>query len=131
MTPNGDHGRVSSITPTAFLPLVVEKRSIHNRSEAGRSGRVPVREELSSIGLSKGSDPVTGGRSTHKGDTPGICPAVATGAAIASNRTIKVRRCRLSIDERWRIQRGAARRWGTRGAFGRVNRRGRALIVYN
>ena len=101
MTPNGDHGRVSSITPTASLPLAVEKRSIHNRSEAGRSGRVLVREGLSSIGVSKGPGPVTGGRSTHKGDTPGICPTVATGVAIVSSKTIKVRRCRLSIYARW------------------------------
>ena len=97
MTPNGDHGRVSSITPAASLPLAVEKRSIHNRSETGRSDRVSVREGLSLIGLSNSPSPVTGGRSSHKGDTPGICPTVATGAVIASSETIKVRGSRLNM----------------------------------
>ena len=103
MTPKGDHGRVSSMTPTAFPPFAVEKRSIHNKSEAGRSCRVPGREGVPAIEASKGSDPVTGGRSIHKGDTSGICPTIVTGEAIASSKTIRVQRCRLSIYARWRV----------------------------
>ena len=103
MTPKGDHGRGSSMTPTAAPPFAVEKRSIHTKSEAGRSCRVPVRAGGSVIEVSKGPDPVTGGRSVHKGETSGICPTIATGKAIASSKTIRVGRCRLSIYARWRV----------------------------
>ena len=73
------------MTPKASPPFAVEKRSIHTKSEAGRSCRVPVREGFSVIEVSKGPDPLTGGRSVHKGDTSGICPTIATGEAIVGD----------------------------------------------